>query len=89
MIRALIFDFNGVIADDETPHLICFQQALAEAGLSLTKQDYYGTFLGMDERTCASLLLTARDGGVDGETLSQITRRKAELFRRSTARHPP
>ena len=30
MIRAIIFDFNGVIAADETPHLRFFQQALAE-----------------------------------------------------------
>jgi beta-phosphoglucomutase-like phosphatase (HAD superfamily) len=29
MIRAIIFDVNGVIADDETPHLRYFEQALA------------------------------------------------------------
>jgi len=51
MIRAIIFDFNGVIADDETPHLVCFQQALAEENLSLTKEEYYGAYLGMAERT--------------------------------------
>lgn len=89
MIKAIIFDFNGVIADDEAPHLICFQQALAEAGLSLTKQDYYRRFLGMDERTCTRLLLITRDGHVDEETLSQIVRRKAELFRLYSAQHRP
>ena len=51
MIRALIFDFTGVIADDETPHLRCFQQALAEHGLSLTKDDYYGMYLGRMKET--------------------------------------
>jgi len=30
MIRTMIFGLNGVIADDETLHLHCFQQALAE-----------------------------------------------------------
>lgn len=89
MIKAIIFDFNGVIADDEASHLVCFQQALAEAGLSLTKQDYYGMFLGMDERTCATMLLTNRDGHVDEDTLSQIVRRKTELFRLYTAQHRP
>ena len=39
MIRAILFDFNGVIAADETPHFRCFQQALAEQGLSLTKDN--------------------------------------------------
>jgi hypothetical protein len=30
MIRAVIIGFNSVFAYDETPHLRCFQQALAE-----------------------------------------------------------
>jgi phosphoglycolate phosphatase-like HAD superfamily hydrolase len=34
MIRAIISDFNGAIADVETPHLHCVQQALAEHGQS-------------------------------------------------------
>ncbi len=29
MIRAIISDFNGTIADDETPNLHCIQQAWA------------------------------------------------------------
>jgi hypothetical protein len=38
--------FNGVIADDETPHLLAFHQALAENGLQLTDENYYGRYLG-------------------------------------------
>lgn len=89
MIRAIIFDFNGVIADDETPHVVCFQQALAEFGLSLTAEEYYGTYLGMDERTCTTLLLRTRDGTCDEAQLRRITDRKAELFRLHAAQHQP
>jgi beta-phosphoglucomutase len=89
MIRAIIFDFNGVIADDETPHLICLQQALAEENLFLTEDEYYGSYLGMDERTCTSLLLTKRDGACDERQLRRIGERKAELFRLHTARNKP
>ena len=89
MIRAIIFDFNGVIADDETPHLHCFQRSLAEHGLSLTKEDYYDTYLGMDERTCAATLLTARHGACDRDLLRTIMDRKATLFRDHTALHKP
>lgn len=89
MIRAIIFDFNGVIADDETPHLHYFQQSLAEHGLSLTKEDYYDTYLGMDERTCAAALLTARHGACDRDLLRTIMDRKATLFRDHTALHKP
>jgi beta-phosphoglucomutase-like phosphatase (HAD superfamily) len=89
VIRAILFDFNGVIADDETPHLLCFQQALMEAGLSLTKEDYYGAYMGMDERTCARLLLERRDGHCDEAQLLRIGERKAELFRAQTGRVKP
>ncbi len=85
MLRAVIFDFNGVIADDEAPHLRCFQQALAEHGLSLTAEDYYGRYLGMDERTCAESLLLHRDGRIDTRLHHAIVTRKAELFRAYTA----
>jgi len=89
MIRAIIFDFNGVIADDETPHFHCFQQALDEHGLSITKEEYYEIYLGMDERTCTAALLTLRDGRCDRRLLQTIVERKAELFREHTASHQP
>jgi HAD superfamily hydrolase (TIGR01509 family) len=88
-LRAIIFDFNGVIADDETLHVRCFQQALAEQGLALTAEEYYGTYLGMDERTCAAALLRTRDGTCDTALHTRIIERKAALFRDHTVRHPP
>lgn len=89
MIRAFLFDFNGVIADDETPHLHCFQKALVEAGLTLSKEDYYGAYLGMDERTCTRMLLQERDGTCDETEVSRIGERKADLFRAHTVRYKP
>jgi HAD superfamily hydrolase (TIGR01509 family) len=87
--RALIFDFNGVLADDETPHLRCFQQALAEQGFKLTAEEYYGTYLGMDERTCAEALIRERNGRNDPLLLIRITQRKAELFHAYSQAHQP
>ena len=89
MIQAIIFDFNGVIADDEAPHVTSFQQALDEAGLQLTRDDYYGIYWGMDERACARTLLLARDGSCDERLLSRIMNRKADLFRAETAERRP
>ncbi|MBI4000448.1 MAG: HAD family phosphatase [Nitrospira defluvii] len=85
----MIFDFNGVVADDETPHLHCFQQALAEQGFLLSREDYYGTYLGMDERTCTAALLLKRNGACDPMLHARIIERKATLFRDYTALHRP
>ncbi len=34
MIRAVIFDFNGVLVDDEMVHFALFRDVLAEKGSS-------------------------------------------------------
>lgn len=88
-LRAIIFDFNGVIADDETPHFLMFQQALREEGLPLNKEDYYGAYLGMDERNCLAALLKKTGRAHEPELGQRIHERKVALFRDYTARHPP
>ena len=50
MIQAILFDFNGVIIDDEPLHMVAYQGALREQGIELTENDYYGA-LGMDDKT--------------------------------------
>ena len=82
MNGAIIFDFNGVLADAETPHVLCFQRVLREVGVALSAEEYYGTYLGMDERTCAALILTARNGRSDEALVNRIMERKLDLFRR-------
>ena len=48
-LQAIIFDFDGVIADSEPLHFRAFQQALAEDGLELASKEYYARYLGYDD----------------------------------------
>lgn len=50
MIQAILFDFNGVIIDDEPLQMAAYQVVLREQGIELTESDYYGA-LGMDDKT--------------------------------------
>ena len=50
MIKALFFDFNGVIIDDERLQMIAYQNVLREHGIELTEEQYLQA-LGMDDRT--------------------------------------
>ncbi len=50
MIQAILFDFNGVIIDDEPLQMSAYQEVLREQGIELTESDYYGA-LGMDDKT--------------------------------------
>jgi beta-phosphoglucomutase len=48
-LQAIVFDFDGVIANSEPLHLQAFQQALAEEGIELTGREYYARYLGFDD----------------------------------------
>jgi beta-phosphoglucomutase len=48
-LRAVVFDFDGVIANSEPLHLQAFQDVLADAGVTLTEADYYAQYLGFDD----------------------------------------
>ena len=50
MLRALIFDFNGIIVDDEPIHFRLFQRVFGEEGIRLTEEAYYARYLGFDDR---------------------------------------
>ncbi|HEX8424579.1 MAG TPA: hypothetical protein VF634_14320, partial [Pyrinomonadaceae bacterium] len=50
MIKAIFFDFNGVVIDDEPLQLKAAQAALEAEGIALTERDYYDS-LGMDDLT--------------------------------------
>lgn len=47
--RAVIFDFDGVLADTEGLHLRAFQAALTPLGLPLDRDDYFARFVGLND----------------------------------------
>ncbi len=49
MIRAVVFDFDGVIANSEPLHLRAFQVVLASRGIELSESEYYARYLGFDD----------------------------------------
>lgn len=51
-LRAIIFDFDGVIADTEPLHLAALQRVLADIDIPLTEAEYYADYLGFDDRGC-------------------------------------
>lgn len=48
-LQAIVFDFDGVIANSEPLHLRAFQAALDEDGLALGDDEYYARYLGFDD----------------------------------------
>ena len=47
---AVIFDFDGVLADTERLHLLAFQEVFRQRGWTLTDTAYFDRYLGFDDR---------------------------------------
>ena len=48
-LRAIVFDFDGVIANSEPLHFRGYRDILAEEAVALTEPDYYAKYLGFDD----------------------------------------
>lgn len=49
MLQAVVFDFDGVLANSEPLHLQAFQAAVAEDGFALSAEEYYEQYVGFDD----------------------------------------
>src|SRR5262249_61361191 len=61
-LRAIVFDFDGVIANSEPLHFRAYASVLAGEGVTLTEQDYYARYLGFDD--VGAFAAIARDRGL-------------------------
>jgi HAD superfamily hydrolase (TIGR01509 family) len=91
-LQAIVFDFDGVIADSEPLHLTAFQQALAEEGVTLGAEDYYSRYLGYDDVGMFEALARDRGMAMSGRHVTTLVARKGamlqELLRRGTILFP-
>jgi len=75
-LQAVIFDFDGVIADSEPLHFRAFQQALAEDGLELAAKEYYARYLGYDDVGMFQAFGEDHGAPMDAARVSMLVSRK-------------
>jgi HAD superfamily hydrolase (TIGR01509 family) len=80
MLSAVVFDFDGVLADTERLHFGAFRDVLARHGWTLDERAYYQRYLGFDDDGLIAAF--ARDGGLDigAPVRAALVREKADLF---------
>lgn len=78
MLKAIIFDCDGVIADTEPIHMAAFGRVLAEEGISLTRDDYFAHYLALDDRGCFTRAFSGEGRSLTPDYLEDVIRRKAE-----------
>jgi beta-phosphoglucomutase len=80
MIRAIFFDFNGVIIDDETIQMKAYQEVLSGHEIALTEELYFGA-LGMDDRTFVRSMFEHANTPLSDPLLEEVLGAKTDLHR--------
>ena len=70
-LRAIVFDFDGVIANSEPLHFQAFRDVLAGEGRELSEREYYDQLLGFDD------VGVFRAIGVEARRIDHLVRQKA------------
>jgi beta-phosphoglucomutase len=77
VIRAIVFDFDGVIANSEPLHFRAFRDVLAERGIVLAEQDYYDRYLGFDDVGAFEAIGRDRSIPLTAREIADLTAAKA------------
>ena len=80
MIKAILFDFNGVIIDDEPIQMKAYQEILANEGIALTEEEYYSC-LGMDDKTFVAEAYRRAEKEPETNKVLEVTLAKTQRWR--------
>ncbi len=80
MLKAILFDFDGVILDSEEYHFEAFQKVFAEEGFSLSREAYYKNCLGFNDVECFRWGLKGSPKIDEPGGIEELTDRKAVYF---------
>jgi len=81
MLKAVLFDFNGIIINDEPIHERLLEALLLEENLRPQPGEFQAIALGRSDRVCLAELFARRGRVLDDETLDRLLARKAEAYR--------
>lgn len=87
-MRAVIFDFDGVLVDSEPLHYRSLREALAPEGIEISAQDYEQVYLAYDDREAIRIALERHGQPWSGERVEALAQRKARSFEGQLAEVP-
>lgn len=80
MIAAIVFDFDGVLADSEPLHLRAYQEVLSSMGATLPREEYYARYLGYDDEGVFRALSDDRGWGLTRAQISTLIAEKTSAL---------
>ena len=80
MFPATLFDYNGVLVDDELVHLDAFREVLEPLGISVTEADYWDKYLGFDDAGAFRAMLSDAGRAFSDDDVSKLIDAKRPVY---------
>ena len=80
MTEAVLFDFNGVLVDDEAEHCEALQAVLRDEAITLSREQYYADYLGLDDRTGFVQAFRRANRTLTTEILNRLVEAKSRVY---------
>jgi HAD superfamily hydrolase (TIGR01509 family) len=80
MLRAIIFDFDGVLANTEPLHCRAFAEVLGPLGVMPSEAEYFDAFVGLNDRALLEAVFQRAGRAVDGSRLDGLQRQKDTAY---------
>ncbi|HZO81932.1 MAG TPA: HAD family phosphatase [Candidatus Binataceae bacterium] len=85
MIRAVIFDLDGTLANTEPLHYEAFARILRAERIELDRDDYFHRLIGFDDHDVFAVMLKDHGRRADEAAIADLAARKAALYQEMIA----
>jgi HAD superfamily hydrolase (TIGR01509 family) len=82
MLKVVLFDFNGVVIDDEPIHQELIEELLLEENIPPAGVKYQQFCFGRSDRACLKDVLAARGRSVSEDYLTKLINKKSIAYRK-------
>lgn len=79
-MRAVVFDFDGVLVDSEPLHFQALHEAMVPEGITVSREAYFARYLAFDDRGAIRRVLEDHGLAPDAERMERVARRKMDRF---------
>src|SRR3989338_1822835 len=78
--NTLLFDFNGIILDDEQVHFELFKKVLSDEEIYLDEESYWKIYIGFDDKGLFEAIFKNNDKKLTPKLLKDLIAKKASLY---------
>lgn len=87
-VRAVIFDFNGTISDDEPLLDRLFRDVFADVGIAMTSEEYFRELAGLSDPDIVARALELSGLEASAERREQLLRAKIDRYKATVSARP-